>query len=242
MNTAFSNSQYELAYPQGIEHHWWSMARSWVISRIVSAESSGSDVFLEVGCGKGVEVKRLRDAGINAYGVELAQVTPLEPVASFVESGMDALDLPLDKRKRVTGLLLLDVIEHLPDPQAFLRSLRVSLPNLSVVIITVPAGQEVWSDWDEFYGHHRRYSLQMLKDLSSELGWRQHDAGYFFRLPYFPARLMSFFGIVRNTKVNPPASRLRWMHRLIFYFCSLDYWILPKWIKGTSAFAIFRLQ
>lgn len=212
-----------------------------MISRLVSAQSSNAAVFLEVGCGKGLEIKQLRDAGVNAHGVELAHVTPLEPVACYIKTGMDALELPLEQRLDVTGLLLLDVIEHLPDPLRFLKGLQTSFPNVSVVIMTVPASQEVWSNYDEFYGHYRRYSLQMLEDLSSELGWQQHDAGYFFRLPYFPARLMTLLGLTRNTKIIPPAANQLWLHRLISKICRLEFRVLPKRIKGTSAFAIYRL-
>jgi SAM-dependent methyltransferase len=240
VNSSFTDVQYELAYPEDIEFHWWSLVRASLIRRLVFDESSPDALFLEVGCGKGLEVMQLRRAGINAYGVELAPIAPLEEVAGFVESGIDATELPLEHRMRVTGLLILDVIEHIADPQSFLNDLAVTFPNVDVVVVTVPARQEIWSNYDEFYGHERRYSLQMLEDLALDIGWRKAKIGYFFRLPYLPARLLAILGIDRNIRLNPPTAKLRWFHRVISYLLRLEYFVLPRHVIGTSAFAVFR--
>ena len=181
MSTAYSKLQYESNYPPGVEFHWWNLARSRIVSTIVKEENSAQAVFLDVGCGKGLAVKELRDAGIEAFGVELAEVSPLEAVRQFVHSGIDAVHLPLEQRNRVTGILLLDVIEHLPEPVVFLNALQQNFPNLSVVVVTVPACQELWSNYDIFYGHYRRYSTEMLQHLADETRRdrqdqsRQHD-------------------------------------------------------------------
>ena len=242
MNTAYSETQYEMNYPSGVEYHWWHMARSRFVAALVHAQKLDNTVFLEVGCGKGLEVKGLRDAGIEVCGVELADVRPLEEVRRFVESGTDAVNLPAERRNRVTGLLLLDVIEHLPNPAEFLKTLEQHFPSLSVVVITVPAGQEIWSNYDVFYGHHRRYSLQMLQDLGAELCWQQGRLGYFFHLLYIPARLLALFGVDRKTRIIPPRENWRWLHKLIAYVNQLDNLVLPRRIKGSSAFAVFYVN
>ena len=69
-------------------------------------------------------------------------------------------DLPEEERRGVTTLLVLDVIEHLEDPIAFLREVLSSFPDVSSLIVTVPAREELWSAFDDFYGHHRRYTLR----------------------------------------------------------------------------------
>jgi len=242
MNTIYTADQYDTCYPPGIEKHWWTIARSAQVSRIVRAENKTGDVFLEVGCGKGLEVKALRTAGIDVYGVELADVQPLEGMESFVSSGMDAVQLPIAQREQVTGLLLLDVIEHLPDPITFLKKLESRFPKLSVVVIAVPASQELWSNFDVYYGHYRRYSTQMLKELGHTLGWELKKFGYFFHLLYIPIRVLSWLGVERKTVLHAPGSTLRWLHRLIASVNHLDNCILPRTIKGTSAFAVYRLR
>ena len=57
--------------------------------------------------------------------------------------GVDAWDLPLAERVRFDTILLLDVIEHIPDPAALLKRLSDGFPNLSHLIVTVPACQEL---------------------------------------------------------------------------------------------------
>ncbi|CAA0098534.1 Uncharacterised protein [Halioglobus japonicus] len=184
MNTTFSDQQFELCYPEGIQFHWWNIARNRLLASILQREAGDNSVFLEVGCGRGPVVKGLREYGLNVHGVELADVQPIEGMQSFVDSGIDACDLPLERRSEITGLLLLDVIEHLPDPEQFLSKLVDSFPNLSVVIITVPTRKEIWSNFDDFYGHYRRYTLEMLNELAMQLNWATRCNPPIFNRPF----------------------------------------------------------
>ena len=239
MNTTFSDHQYDMCYPPGVEYHWWTMARNKLLAKILKQESGDHSVFLEVGCGRGVVVKSLRDRGFDIHGVELADVEPIAGAHPFVDSGTDACDWAVERRSEITGLLLLDVIEHVPEPEQFLKKLESSYPNLGVVIITVPACPELWSNYDIFYGHHRRYSLGMLEKLSTDLNWTTKTKGYFFRIPYFPGRLLSLLGIDRGTKIDPPGKAMRLIHRLMSSVCQLEQGILPRRVRGTSAYAIY---
>ncbi len=108
MNTIFSDHQYELCYPSGVEYHWWTLARNRLVASILWREAGGTDVFLEVGCGKGVVVKSLKECGFNIHGVELADVTPLEGAQLLVDSGADAMEWAIERRSKITGILLLE--------------------------------------------------------------------------------------------------------------------------------------
>jgi len=240
-STAYSDTQYDTNYPPGIETHWWNIARSRFILDLLRAECGGAGVFLEVGCGRGVEVKALREAGLEVWGVELAGIAPLEEVQAYVQAGTDAKDLPEAHRNRVTGILLLDVIEHLPDPEGFLRALVPGFPNLSMVVITVPARQELWSNYDVHYGHFRRYSLEMLEALGAVMNWRQGRLGYFFQMLYLPARMLALLGLDRQTTFRPPGPGLRWLHRLLAGINGVCSRRLPRRARGSSAYAVFRV-
>jgi hypothetical protein len=242
MSTTYTEDQYDTCYPPGIDNHWWTIARGAQVLRLVRGENRFGEVFLEVGCGRGIEVKALRNAGIDVYGVELADVPPLEGMEPFVSSGVDAVQLPLAERERVTGLLLLDVIEHLPDPATFLKTLESSFPKLSVVVIAVPAAKELWSNYDVFYGHYRRYTTQMLTEMGYDLGWDLKKSGYFFHLLYVPMRILSWLGVERTLVHRAPGQKMRWLHKLIAYVNRLESSALPQAWMGTSAFAVFRLK
>jgi hypothetical protein len=237
--TTFSDEQYELFYPPGFEYHWWAVARNQLLAKIIQRETGKSAVLLEVGCGKGVVVKSLNDSGFNIHGVELADVIPLEGAQHLVDASTDAFDWAVEHGAEITALLLLDVIEHLPEPEQFLKRLEGSFPNLAVVIITVPARQELWSHYDDSNGHYRRYSLEMLETLAVNLHWTTQYSGYFFRVPYLLMRLMYMFGIARDEKIHSPGKAMRSIHRLVSAACQLEQAILPRRIRGSSAYAVY---
>lgn len=242
MATEFSNDQYSLAYPDGIEYHWWNRARSWVILRLLRRYCGTQGLVVEVGCGRGVEVQALRRAGVSAQGVELAAVPPLPSVAEWVATGTDAGDLPAAVRESARVLMLLDVLEHLPQPARFLQQLLADYPNVTAVVVTVPARQELWSNYDEFYGHQCRYSLAQLQALGEEAGCETLTAGYFFHLLYLPARLFSLLGRERATRIVPPSRGTRWLHGLVAKVCQCEHVLLPKKTPGSSAYAVFGVQ
>jgi hypothetical protein len=239
MKTTFSNHLYDMCYPSGIEHHWWTLARNRLLANILRSESGGTGVFLEVGCGKGVVVKSLKDRGFNIHGVELANVEPMEGAQLLVDSGTDACAWAIERRSQITGLLLLDVLEHLPEPEEFLKQLESSFPKLAVIIITVPTRQEIWSNYDSFCGHYRRYTLEMLDELATHLKWKTKSAGYFFRFPYLPMRLMSLLGVDRNTQINSPTKMMRPLHWLVSAVCQLEQVLVPRRIRGSSAYGVY---
>jgi SAM-dependent methyltransferase len=239
MATEFSDDQYELAYPDGIENHWWNLARNRILTNIVKKFAGA--VVLDVGCGRGLVVKYLRDRGIDCTGVELAMARPLVSVRGHVRVGMDAWDLPLAERIRYDTILLLDVIEHVPDPASFLKRLCEGFPNLTRLVITVPACQELWSNYDECYGHCRRYSLEMLKSTSITPAGACLFAGYFFHLAYPVGWAAAHLAKKRQTTLHAPQGIGIWLHKLISWAMILDYFIFPGSLPGMSALACFSL-
>lgn len=62
--------------------------------------------------------------------------------------------------------LLLDVIEHIDDDAGFLdRSVLPHLTDSSLVVVSVPAYQRLFSSHDDALAHHRRYSPGRLRAL-----------------------------------------------------------------------------
>jgi len=74
---------------------------------------------------------------------------------------------------------LLDVLEHVPDQKAVLRSIRKALAPGGLVLITVPALQIFWTWNDEEAHHQRRYKRGDFEQLAIETGLELLDARYF---------------------------------------------------------------
>jgi methyltransferase family protein len=211
------------------------VARNNIVGRLV-AGAPPHPVVLDVGCGRGLTVDFLRKAGVDCHGVELADVQPLPDVRPFVFTSQDVFALPEDLRRRVTVLLLLDVVEHLPAPEAFLAACVLHFPSLSRLIVTVPARAELWSNYDDFYGHVRRYDRASLQALIRPVASRSPAAGYFFHALYPVMRAQ--LAVASERPLAHQAPRWQWPHRVAARLFDLEERLLPARWYGTSLWGV----
>lgn len=234
VNTHFAADQFSDAYPPGIEQQYWHVARNRILEKHLRAIPAKR--VLDVGCGRGILLEYLIAKGMDAYGVDLSPV----PVASSLEgrlfSGMAAESLAESFRASIDTLVLGDVIEHLPDPVGYLMGLLAAFTHVNAMIVTVPARQEVWSNYDEHYGHYRRYDLAQLRATLTSVEFNPVELGYLFRFLYPPALLMRTLGISRPVSLQAP--RRPFFHRIIAAGIQAEYSLCPRWIPGTSALCV----
>jgi 2-polyprenyl-3-methyl-5-hydroxy-6-metoxy-1,4-benzoquinol methylase len=79
-------------------------------------------------------------------------------------------------------VLLMDVLEHVPDDRRFLQSVVARCRGTNRVFITVPAFDRLWSAKDEYLGHYRRYSLARLRSVAEASDVTITRAYYLFGL------------------------------------------------------------
>jgi hypothetical protein len=235
--TEFNQREFDYAYPQGIERHFWTVARSRVIADAIKSLPDRGERILEIGCGRGIVVTQLRNRGFNCFGVELAAIPVPPSAAQFVTAGVHAWQLPPEFRHEIQTILLLDVIEHLPDPAAFIAGTIKYYPNIRNLVVTVPARRELWSNYDEFYRHYRRYDLEMLRQNLTDAKLTIIRVGYFFH-SFYPLLLLAKLGKGRSTKIKPPSPRTVGLHTALAYLLYWDFVLLPSRLCGTSAIAI----
>lgn len=238
-STTFDEGHYDKAYPEGIERHYWHRARNAVIGAALRREGLGSGArLLEIGCGRGLVTAALREVGFDCHGVELADAVPLPRVADYVRTGTSFEDLPASERRGVRGVLLLDVLEHLPEPVDFLERIRAAFPLLANLLVTVPARAELWSRWDEFYGHRCRYDRSSLRRELNRAGYAVQSCRYFFHGLYPVALAYNVLGATRPTDVVAPAESL--LHRVVGRWFAIESGALPGFVPGTSLLAVAR--
>lgn len=239
-DTAFAAGQFDAIYPPGVERHYWNRCRNSVIEDMLRRVAP-KGAMLEIGCGKGLVVAALRARGFDVTGVELATVEPVPEASAHVQAGVDLFHLDPRRFTEVRTVLLLDVIEHLEDPAAFIDRIRAFLPAVQCIVYTVPARQELFSNYDRFNGHYRRYDLGTLRrhvDPDSRRGW---TASYFFHLLYPAAWLQLRLKGERETRFAVPRSSIsRLIHVILGLLFRMEYALLPSSWPGTSIIAAVR--
>lgn len=236
--TEFSDDDYDEAYPPGYELHYWHRARGSIVSGLVRSFCKKGDTVLEIGAGRGHYVRLLRGDGFDAYGCDLGSPKIHEGISAFVFGQTGFTDLDVSLRQRVTAVLLLDVIEHIEQPADFIASVLESLPAVRWLIITVPARQELWSNYDEHYRHFLRYDAQQLRKVVEQSGLSISAWSYFFHALYLPAWLLNRAGLNRATAFAAP--RTPRPHKWLGWAFWLESKLVPNRFYGTSLFCVCR--
>jgi SAM-dependent methyltransferase len=236
--TEFNADQYANIYPAGIEHYYWHRARNRIVTRKLRAHLSADDAVLDLGCGAGVLVAHLRAAGFDCEGADIGHPTTVAPgTEGHLYLGQDAFLLPAAYRDRISTVLLMDVLEHLPDPSEFLERCDEYFPNVRWVFVTVPARMEIWSNYDEYNGHYRRYTLESFRSVATPGGFALEETGYFFHALYWAVRIHKILVRKRATTFQSP--RMPLLHDLVGRFFDWEERGLPTTSRGASLYALY---
>lgn len=76
-------------------------------------------------------------------------------------------------------IVFLNVLEHLEDDRAVLKNLYDHVPAGCRLVILVPFGMSLYSDFDKELGHFRRYEKGELEDKMREAGFAVEHQFYF---------------------------------------------------------------
>lgn len=164
--------------------HPWEIARRRSLEAILRDNSVRFESVLDIGCGDGFLLRELRSAFGPRESVGLDVYLPAEACVRS-EDALGSVELLRDPgalgARRFDLVLALDVIEHVADDRALLRSISTErlLPN-GWVLVTVPAFQQLFSDHDRALSHYRRYSLAELRSALQSSGLRIVSDGYLF--------------------------------------------------------------
>lgn len=163
--------------------HWWFVARRRIVAALIAAQAPlrpGARI-LEVGCGTGSNIALLQGFG------RVDAIEPDGPARALAarRSGLDVRGgfLPADGPSIEDGaydlIVLLDVLEHIPEDGPALEVLRAKLAPGGRLLVTVPAMPWLWSAHDVAHHHHRRYTLRTLTAVFEAAGFRLRHRTYF---------------------------------------------------------------
>lgn len=194
----------EIALNKSKKRHPWELARIEVIKHFIKQQpgfKSKALTILDIGSGDIYLIKELSKELPNAsfhavdinYDEDYIQVTNSELKAEQINISVYNQLAIAEKAIQTTVdlVLLLDVIEHVPDDVALLKEL-VQSPKISaetMFLITVPAYQALFCSHDVFLGHYRRYDNKLLGQNVSKAGLQVKEIGYFFSFLLLPRYL-----------------------------------------------------
>ncbi|MCW3002492.1 MAG: hypothetical protein JWQ20_1790 [Conexibacter sp.] len=188
------------------EDHWWYRGRRRVLRAELDRLPVGAGArLLDAGCGSGRTLDELARYGqVTGLDVsDLAVQTARGRGHADVHLGsVEDMPFPSGTFDVVTCL---DVIEHTPDDRASLAELRrVTRPG-GLLLVTVPAYEELWSWHDEANHHYRRYDRCELLDAATAAGWDVVADTHFNALLLGPAAAVR---IAQRRRRSPPRSDL----------------------------------
>lgn len=196
---------YSLSYHTLYKKHWWWRSREAAILDVLRAlkPPQGFGWILDVGCGDGLFFDQLRAFG-EAEGVE-SSAALLDPNGRHRASiHLAPFDSGFQPKRRYGLVLMLDVLEHLPDPGAALRhALRLSEPS-GKIVITVPAFNLLWTTHDDLNHHLVRYTKSSFARVARDSGLRIDLARYWYQWGFLAKlALRSVEKISGTTPSNP---------------------------------------
>jgi 2-polyprenyl-3-methyl-5-hydroxy-6-metoxy-1,4-benzoquinol methylase len=226
--------------------HFWIRRRFQVLQRLAGRLIATAGEIAEIGCGHGLLQKQIEDAynrevaGFDLNENALKQnISRHSPVYCY-----DILCKNSALRSLYDVLFLFDVLEHISDDGAFLKAALFHLKPGGKLIVNVPAGQWVYSQYDIAAGHVRRYSLRTLRESIQCSGFSMLQSTYwgFPLVPVLLARKVWLMGMRDNRTIitagfepgRPSINRALG----ILSRCET----IPQSLIGTSLMAVFQHQ
>ena len=144
-------------------HPWWRARARLTLDLLARLGIRGPARVLDAGCGWGVTLGALERRGYRAIGLDVSRRTLEQldrPDRRLIEAD---LARPLGRAAPICdAVLALDVIEHLDDDRGAIARLGSLVRPGGVLIVSVPALPELFTEFDAIQGHRRRYLPETL--------------------------------------------------------------------------------
>ncbi len=196
----------------------------WLLHRIKRVHP-GAKTLLDIGAGAGVLVRRARELGFQAEGVEPSR--SLAQSASRI-NGVELLQgyfpHPGVDRRKFDVITLVDVIEHVPRPLALLRSAADALASQGILLVVTPdvdsvAARLLRRRWWHFrlahIGYFSRLTLMRAGTRAHLTPVHVYRPKWFFKIEYVVARLEQYLPVARIHRLVRGIPGGKWLSALV---------------------------
>lgn len=161
--------------------HWWFASKATLVRSAISRSGGIPQGWLvDLGAGSGGVSSRLASVERPVLAVEGATELAGDCRRRGLLSTAGAVTAVPLADGAAAVVTLLDVIEHLGEPDKALAEARRLLPPGGLLVVTVPAHAWLWSEADELLGHVRRYTRRILRDQLAQSGFQVLRCGHVF--------------------------------------------------------------
>jgi len=215
--------EYGRRYRELYERHWWWRSReAAVLGVLLRHLGEKHDArILDVGCGDGLFFGPLAEFG-DVEGVEFSEalLDPKGPYRSRIH--VAAFDESFQPGRAYDLILMLDVLEHLPDAEGALRHAASLLRRGGALLLTVPAFQILWTNHDVINHHLIRYRRKTLRPLLEKSGLTAVEERYWYQWTC-PVKLAQRAAEkILRPKPKPPSVPPDWMNGLLYRITRLE--------------------
>lgn len=154
--------------------------RMYRVCRMLESSDRLLDIGTNVGFFAGVLASLVRPAGYTGIDLHAKYLDGVRAMAKANDLAIDHWNLEVGDLYELTPewvakqdptiLLLLEVLEHLPDPQAALRTLAGAMPPEAELLFSVPMLGRLEACW----GHHSLFDAERVRQLCAEAGLHIH--------------------------------------------------------------------
>ena len=233
--------EYGNRYRDLYEKHWWWRARTKYIVDTLRRYRSQTvwATVLDIGCGDALFFGRLKEFG-DVEGVEPCRelVSPDNPDRSRIH--ICSFDEHFAPGKSYSLILMLDVLEHLPDPVAALKHAMELLEPQGTFIATVPAFKVLWTNHDLLNHHFTRYTKQSFREIADRAGLEIEEERYLYYWT-FPVKLgIGLAERALRLKPRPPMVGKKWINEFLYVVSRLEQVVL-SWLPipfGSSLMVV----
>ena len=213
--------------------------RARVIAGVLAGERPAS--ILDLGCGDGMLLSSIHEvlpdaklAGIDLSRSQIEENRRSMPDIDWFVGNIESEDIVLPRR--FDALTASEVIEHLPHPGEFLRSVRRIAADDALLVLSTQSGPI--GETEVHVGHLRHFRAEEMVRLLEENGWqpvRVWNAGFPFQdlskwvANLSPDTMMEHFGV---RPYGPVQKMVASFLRILFLFNSNSH--------GAQLFAVAR--
>ena len=161
---------------------WFNHRNACIAAAAKGFPPPNREPIFDIGGGNGFVSLGLAKAGFETVLVEPGETGALNAKRRGVETVICATTSTAGFRASTLGAIgLFDVIEHIEDDLAFLRSMRNLLKPGGRLYATVPAYPLLWSGEDPAAGHFRRYTGKSIGAVVQRAGFTLEYLTHIFR-------------------------------------------------------------